>query len=179
MASNESLDGADGAEQNSVVDEVLGALAGVLLASAVAYVGYVARLSRELHVAALACRDRLEKIEYVRARLPQTVHEAAERQGWRDALATIAAGDWRLKMLADELYRLGSNADRYLDAIAPVWNRRTRRRHLAAQRAVCRVLLSQDLEEVPRVIRELDGAVERASWMRENRLEDAGRTNAG
>jgi hypothetical protein len=93
----------------AIVGAVAGAVFTALATWVKSYVDYAQGSRRALLYGALACRDRLLKIRSARERLPE-----AMREKWEN----LPNSDRRKKTINNELYLLGEDLDRYLNAIA-------------------------------------------------------------
>lgn len=129
---------------------VYGALVGAfvtgLLAWLKGYLDYITERKRALRAAALACLDRLEKIQHVCALIPPEIRNVWEQN--------LAEEDERKKALRNELNLLGPNLDHYLSSIAAA-RRNDRHRHFGLYREMRPILIEHHVEWAPAVIEDL------------------------
>jgi hypothetical protein len=76
-------------------------------------------------------------------------------------------------LIASELHILGSDLDRYLAAIAPVWSKSRRTLHLRLYRDLTPLLTTHDLNTVPSLIDGLEEALKPVDWIRKSRRDEA------
>jgi hypothetical protein len=128
----------------AVVSAAVGAAAGLITAWVKGYLDYLQGATRELRVGALGCLDRLEKIHQAVGAMPPDV----------DDFECLAEDDPRRKTISNELFSLGANLDRYLNAIGAA-RRRDRERHFRVYGTLRRILILHDFEALPGAIAEL------------------------
>jgi hypothetical protein len=140
----------------AIVGAVAGAVFTALATWVKSYVDYAQGSRRALLYGALACRDRLLKIRSARERLPE-----AMREKWEN----LPNSDRRKKTINNELYLLGEDLDRYLNAIA-AGRAKDRCEHLSAYEGARPILIDHDLREIDEVIKSMRTPSEgRASWI--------------
>jgi hypothetical protein len=143
-----------------------GAAAGVLLAWIKSYVDYLTQSKRELYVAALACRDRLAKIEYAVRELEDETRSHAHEKGWRSALTSLGDDDWRRQTIDNELEHLGADLDHYRKGIAPIRSIGLRKTHLRISDELTELLIKHDLDRIGRHSKSIDNALRRMPFFK-------------
>ena len=127
---------------------VLSAGVGIVAAWIKGYFDYSQTAKRELRVAALACLDRLEKLEEVRGALPDEIGDDYKR---------LPEDDAQRKTIEREFYSLGGRLNDYLNAIGGArW--RARRKHFPLYQAMRPVLIGQQFQPIEDLIGRLKEA---------------------
>jgi hypothetical protein len=148
---------------------IAGGLAGVISARIWDYVAYLRESKRALYLAALASRDRLEKILHAVDALPEEMRDRAARDGWRTVIDQLDSDDWRRKTIQNELSHLGGSLDDYLAAMAPIRSHGERATHLRLHGRMTNILITHELAPAGRIIADVDREVERVGWIARGR----------